>query len=207
MLFDALIQHLKNAIQSELPGQKAQYKMVVKERLRPSLEDIEKLPAKKAAVLVLIYPKDNQPHLVLMQRHPYPGVHGNQISFPGGKWEPDDCHWTHTALREAQEELAIIPEQVNILGHLTKLYIPPSNFVVQPVLAYSDFCPEFIAEQSEVAQILEFPLKSFLQPYSIQESMVESQGASRKVPAYVIDGRVIWGASAMILAELTSLIE
>jgi len=202
-MFETFINILKEKLSQELPGQDAQYQMVSPQRFRVSLSDMDSLNAKLAAVLILFYEKDKQPHLVFMQRNTYPGVHSNQISFPGGKYEPYDEDMTTTALRESHEELGINSNEVSVIGTLTKVYIPPSNFIVEPVVGISQRRPHFIPDRIEVSEVIEIPFQQFLSTNSKKTVQVQSQGNHHHVPAYVINGTTIWGATAMILSELS----
>ena len=206
-MFQKFIRTLKQNLKQPLPGQDAQYKMVSLERFRIDITEMDKLDARQAAVLILFYALNNEPHLVFMQRNTYPGVHSNQISFPGGKYELDDQNLVATALRESYEELRILSQEVDVLGNLTNIYIPPSNFVVQPVVGFTSCRPNFIAHELEVAEIIEIPFVKFVSEQSIQTVSVQSGEKQHTVPAYVIDGHVIWGATAMMLSELVCLMD
>lgn len=149
----------------ELPGLLTQLKMapatrlaeIAKSQLTIEHKDyLGKIP-RKSAVLILLYPKNNSTHLVMMVRATDDTVHSGQVSFPGGKVEKNDQTISHTALREAHEEIGVIPESVEIIGKLTKLYIPPSNFDVYPVIGYTNTTPVFITN-NEVQKILEIDL-------------------------------------------------
>ena len=119
---------------------------------------------KKAAVLIHFYPGENdQLSFVLIERNKYPGVHSGQISFPGGKYEDKDKDLFSTALREANEEVAIQKNTVEYIRTLSKVFIPPSNFIVTPFLSYSSFRPNLIPEGYEVSEIIEFPLNDLLE--------------------------------------------
>jgi len=206
-MFQNFINSLKQNLKQELPGQDAQYKMVSPERFRIDIAEMDKLNARQAAVLILFYALNNEPHLVFMQRNAYPGVHSNQISFPGGKYELHDQNLIATALRESYEELRILTQQVNVLGKLSKIYIPPSNFVVEPVVGFTSKRPDFVAHELEVAEVIEIPFAKFVSKQSIQTVSVQSGEKKHDVPAYVIDGKVIWGATAMMLSELVCLMD
>ena len=117
---------------------------------------------KKAAVMMLFYPKDTQTHLVLIQRNTYPGVHSSQIAFPGGKVELEDETLSHTALRETHEEIGIVPNQIQVVRAFSEVYIPPSNFMVYPFLGLSQNELTFNPDPEEVAGIIELPLVHFL---------------------------------------------
>lgn len=206
-MFNHFIQALQTQLNKPLPGQDAQYQMVNSHRLRVAPHEMKNLNARQAAVLILFYAIENQPYLVFMQRNQYPGVHSNQISFPGGKYEEQDKDLVTTALRESQEELNIIKEQVQVHGCLTPVYIPPSNFLVEPVIGSCTERPHFVPDTNEVADIIELPFSFFLCPESIQTVTVPSGNEQYTVPAYVKNTTIIWGATAMMMSELTCLMK
>ena len=161
-----------------------------------------------AAVLALIVPDpiNSNPRIVLIERSEGPVSHSGQISFPGGKREGDE-DLLATALREANEELGIQANQVSLLGGLTSLYIPPSNFLVHPFLGYMSEIPEFILSETEVKRVLLLPVLSFLDQENISNEIFKSSnGTSVEAPTYRIDDVTIWGATAMMIAEISSLI-
>ena len=199
-----------------LPGLSSQLKMAPKSRL-VELAKSQLLSgragewvgenAKKSAVLILFYPKNNRVHLVMIVRAADKSVHGGQVSFPGGMVEEIDDSLIHTALREANEEIGIIPESVKIIGLLTKLYIPPSNFDVYPIVSYTDSTPIFKSNY-EVQEVLEIDLETLLNPQTLTfKNILHRTGEEFKVPCYYIQGEVIWGASAMIMAELLEIMK
>lgn len=206
-MLQSLIDELKEGLSQELPGQQAQYKMVPPGRERTRLENITYSNPKRAAVLILIYPKQEAPHIVLMKRNSYPGVHSDQISFPGGKLEAFDKNLEQAAVRESNEELGILPSQVTILGELTQVYIPPSNFLVNPFVGFSEERPEFVPDNKEVTEVLEVPFSDILNPDNLSNVELNVRGSQIEVPAYTLNGHVVWGATAMMLSELTSLIQ
>ncbi|MCX6265850.1 MAG: CoA pyrophosphatase [Bacteroidetes bacterium] len=163
--------------------------------------------AKQSSVLILLYPLDGTIGFVLMLRPEYRGVHSGQISLPGGKYEDTDESLIYTALRESQEEVGIDPAQVQIIGQLTEMYIPPSNFLVTPVIGYQSSQPHFKADPKEVAKIIEIKLDDLMDKGNMQmKKMKLSVGFSLEVPSYFIDGNIIWGATAMILSELREIV-
>lgn len=178
-------------------------------RIQQLLSHSPKTDVRESSVLILLYPGAANPEsamIVLMLRSEYGGVHSGQISLPGGKSEPGDKDRAATALREAQEEIGIEPSNVHLLGSLTDLYIPPSNFLVTPILGYQNTAPSFKADPSEVAEIIEIPLAELLNEANVcLRKMKLSVGISLKVPAFCIDGHIIWGATAMILSEFKAL--
>lgn len=162
--------------------------------------------AKKSAVLILFYPKNNQTHIALIKRSTDNSVHSAQISFPGGKSEVSDKSLIHTALREAEEEIGIVADSVKIIGSLTKLYIPPSNFDVFPFVGVTYSTPVF-KPNYEVQKILEVDLATLMNPATCTYKKIQHRtGNDFVVPCYYIQGEVVWGATAMIISELMEMI-
>jgi len=155
---DLFINKLERALKNPLPGVAAQHKMAHAVRKSYPQPDHN---ARKACVLLLIYPKDDQKHIVLIQRMSSDNKndkHSGQVSFPGGKLEKEDKSLLDCAMREAQEEVGINPDEIKAIGELTKLFIPVSNFLVFPFVAYIDKTPHFVPQPSEVKGILEVPI-------------------------------------------------
>jgi len=170
---------------------------------RAKYSNINPVTPKIAAVLVLLYPVKNETYFVLIERTKYQGKHSGQISFPGGKKEKTDTNILETALREAQEETNIKKDGLNIVGELSKIYIPPSNFEVTPILALAKNRPNFIPNKLEVIAILEVKLKDLMQPKIMKKIKIEiNEGESLLTPYFDLQSKVVWGATAMILNEL-----
>lgn len=206
--FEDFVNKLSARMQLPLPGYKAQYTMAREFRAHPKDTEIYHEKAKLGAVLILFYPYKNQIYTVLIQRQAYNGVHSAQIAFPGGKKDESDVSLIQTALREAHEEVGIVPEKVQLIGELTKLYIPPSNFLVSPVLGFSDEIPSFLPQQFEVAEIIEVPLQKFLQDELIKEKVIDlPQQLRLKVKYFDVSDKVIWGATAMMIAEMREILK
>lgn len=201
--FPPRIQQLQQRLSSPLPGRAAQERMTG--RVRP-MPDAVPADARPSAVLALTFPKDDILHLLFMRRTEDGRAHSGQISFPGGRQEPFDADLRATALREAGEEVGILSADVTILGALTPLYIPVSNFMVYPFVGYSAQPPAYNPSLAEVAEILELPADDLFLPATKITTRVRPAsvpGLELTVPAYSLpDGTFIWGATAMILSEL-----
>jgi 8-oxo-dGTP pyrophosphatase MutT (NUDIX family) len=204
MHFDQFLKYTPKILNVELPAANAHRKM-----LPPNREelikntDFTKITPKKAAVLMLFYPKNFQTNLALIIRTPNNGVHSSQIAFPGGKEEPEDFDLEQTAIRETHEEIGVHPSNVVVIRPFTQIYIPPSNFMVYPFFGYSQNELEFKLQEDEVAGIVELPLKYFLDDKIIvTKTLKTSYAGSIDVPGFQVTEHFIWGATAMMLSEL-----
>jgi 8-oxo-dGTP pyrophosphatase MutT (NUDIX family) len=198
---------LKKEIEKGLPGTEVQWALASSDRMVKDFPRIPKPDSTVAAVLILLYPDNGNLHTVFIQRPEYNGVHGGQISFPGGKREPEDDDLISTALREAAEETGIVREDVEIVGILTPLFIPVSNIVVTPVVGWTESTPKFTPDKNEVVFIIEASLGSFLDYSIIRTSPFEIRGEKINIKYFDYNGHVIWGATAMILHELLTIIK
>ena len=199
MDFNNFTVKLKKRLQTGLPGKEAQKNMAPFHRIESHYQPSPKT-AKKSAVLVLLYPENGKVNVVLMQRTFDGSHHSGQISFPGGKTEPSDTSAIHTALRETHEELGIKPETVAIIGKLSPLYIPVSNFSVVPVVGFSNKKPSYRSNHLEVEMVVEPSLTELRNHMGETEISIKEQSVT--VPAYFAQNKIIWGATAMMLAEL-----
>lgn len=207
MSFEKFISSISEALVQPLPGIQAQLRMASMNRILEIMGSVPPAKATPSSVLLFLYPVDDEPFIVFIQRPDYRGIHSGQISFPGGKWEPNDTDLTATALRESNEEVGIIPEKVRILGKLSDLYIPPSKFLVSPFVGYSLQRPDFKKDPSEVAEIIEVKLRDLFSEHSVKVTkLTTGLGIQIKAPAYVVNGQIIWGATAMILSEFEDII-
>jgi 8-oxo-dGTP pyrophosphatase MutT (NUDIX family) len=197
---------LKKKLSKSKPGLMAQLGMCPNPRPgHQAYFDVEDTSL-KAGVLLLLYPRDNGLHLVLTRRTDRVDFHKGQISLPGGRQEEGEG-LEQAALREAQEELEIDPASISILGMLTPLYIPPSNYCIYPVVAYSRNQPDFHPSQIEVAEVLEVPLGHLLGPQNTQRETWTIRDTEVEVPFYAFGKHKIWGATAMVLAEFLEIVK
>jgi 8-oxo-dGTP pyrophosphatase MutT (NUDIX family) len=204
-----LIEKLTDLLQKPLPGQDAQYRMAPGYRPKLAKDEVLAQNPKVGAVMILLYERYGEWHTVFTQRHSYDGVHSGQMSFPGGKRDEGDPDLNYTALRETQEEVGVEPTTIKVIGSLSDLYIPPSNFLVYPVVGYAENRPDFKPQEAEVKEIVELPLSFFLNSENIKRDtrIKLYNGNYVTVPAYVFNDYVIWGATAIILSEFTYLLE
>ena len=173
-------------------------------RPRPTW-DAAGAPSLRAAVLVLLFPDEaGEARVVLTERVDRGGHHSGEVSFPGGRAEPEDADLVATALREAAEEvgLDVAAAGVRVLGTLAVEWIPVSNYTVTPVLAIAPRRPELRPQPSEVAAILEAPVRAFLPGAELLEVQREIRGWQVRYAAYPIEGLAVWGMTARVLGGL-----
>lgn len=210
MKFETVIQAIESELKKPLPGKDIQLRMSSIRRLREMTDQSRIANGIRSSVLILLYPclQENEISIVLIQRPSYEGVHGGQISLPGGRSEERDSDLKETALREAKEEIGIDPGTIFTIGVLTELYIPPSNYLVLPFLGYTLKRPVFKPDPQEVDGIIEIRLKDLLNDTNIKcKDIYVRPGISVYGPCFEIDGHTIWGATAMILNEFKELLK
>jgi 8-oxo-dGTP pyrophosphatase MutT (NUDIX family) len=158
-----------------------------------------------SAVLVLLFPFQQQIQLCLIRRPSTMKNHAGQIAFPGGKRELEDIDLVQTALREAQEEIGIVRGEVEILGQLSTVYVQISEFLITPVVGWLNKAPEIAVDSSEVDEVFFISLDDIANQGNRCERVMDTRTGRINVPGYEIDGLFIWGATAMMLAELVDL--
>ena len=208
--FDSFTEGLKEFYTSKnfpLPGEAAQFKMAPISRLKKANYQEQIKKARKSAVFALFYRSGSNIDLLLIQRPSYEGVHSGQIGFPGGKKEVFDHSLLQTAYRETHEELGIHESQIELIGPLTDLYIPPSNFYVQPYLGFiKEKSISFLTNPYEVEELLHVPFKIFFKESTLDKrTFTRSDGQKAEYPCYNINDKIIWGATSMIISEIVSL--
>ena len=202
------IEWLRKRLLQPLPGRAAQERMPGRVLPMPAT-----LPAnaRLSAVLCLLFPLNNELYMVLMKRREDKTAHSGQVSFPGGSYEKTDADIKATALRETHEEIGIPTSDVDVLGALTPLYIPVSNFNVYPFVGFTTQRPEYNLSHNEVSYTIEVPLSGLLNPDRKTVTDVISPvmpNMIRNVNAYKLeDGTIIWGATAMIISELEMVLD
>lgn len=191
---------LEDLFRKPPPGLDAQMKMIPVPRIGHRLVDGMKNTCIKAGVLILLYFQEGHLHIVLTRRTDRVSHHQSQISFPGGRKNPEES-LEQAALREAREELSVSPEDVRILGSLTPLYVPPSNFCIYPIVGFSAARPDFKPDPEEVAEIIEIPLAHLLNSGNVKREDWMIRGMRVRVPFYQYGDDKVWGATAMVLSE------
>jgi len=200
---ETLSKRIRKRLKESLPGFEYQERMSPKPRKYLD----EKFPLKKAAVLILLFPLDEIIHIAFIKRSVYDGPHSGQISFPGGMFEEGDQDLSNTALRETMEEIGINPKEIHLLGNLSTLQIPVSQFEVSPYVAYTKYTPRFVLDPKEVQEIILIPLHK-LADKSIISNEIRILGNIRyTIPFYKINENKIWGATSMILSEFLKIME
>ncbi|HOY30949.1 MAG TPA: CoA pyrophosphatase [Bacteroidales bacterium] len=195
---------LKVRLSKELPGKQAHFRMIPSVRL----SEFDPIPenARKSSVLLLLFEKNGHLFTILIQRPEYNGVHSAQISFPGGSFEERDISLENTALRETEEEIGIDRKRVSIIGSLTDLYIPPSNYRIKPFVAFGSSIEKFTPDQREVQEIHTVDINEFAGNKNIKSKKIRIRnGMEYDTFYYDINGLTIWGATAMILSEFAEL--
>ncbi len=198
------IEQFKQKLALPLPGLEAQMKMAPPIR-SSSMQAPEN--ARLGGVMILLFEADKIWHTILIRRSEDGKTHSGQISFPGGKKDPNDFSIIETASRECEEEIGVHRNQIEILGCLTPLYIPPSNFFVYAFLSYTENWPDFNHQQTEVQEILEVPLSVIRDLPKPPLTMELPRTNGYKVPYFDFQNHKIWGATSMILSELNELLK
>jgi len=202
--FNKAVQRIKKNIYYKLPAAKAHAELMPTGR---HLFDLKQKVLKQTAVCILLFPKDNLTFSVLIERTTYNGVHSGQIGLPGGKKEKNDKNLTETGLRETEEEIGVNKKDIKVIGSISELYIPPSQFLVFPIIAYMEYSPEFVIDKNEVKSLITYDIDVFLNGFELKTKEFSGHNYTIEAPYFDINGYSVWGATAMILNEFRMLLK
>jgi 8-oxo-dGTP pyrophosphatase MutT (NUDIX family) len=204
--FQTTAELIKTQLNKPLPGLEVQLNMSPSSRNQGMLNLKNEEKSKNSSVLILIYPKNEIPHIVFIKRANSGGPHSGQIGLPGGKYELSDRDLIDTALRETEEEVGVKQADVTVLGKITSLFIPVSNITVLPVVGSINYHPVFEKQESEVDEIIEVPLHEFIQESNKFIKTFTIREFEIVAPCYYAKEHVIWGATAMIMSEFVEIV-
>lgn len=200
-------ENIKSLLEAGLPGEKAHYPLSPSGRKEASEILKNGHSYRESAVGMILYESGHSTQAVLMQRNAYDGYHSREVCFPGGKKENFEKDLTETVFREIKEEIGVKPKALNLIGELTPVYIPISRFKVQPYILYHEDLPQFSPNKREVADLFSFPVEMLLKKDILKTTDIQIRLETLKnVPYFEINGKVVWGATALILNEFKELI-
>ena len=196
---DTLIEKLKNTCNSDLPGEKAQNIMLAKPRIDIVFPNSAE-HAIPSAVLILLYPSNDDINFILTERTNEVQHHKGQISLPGGSWEKgEQLH--ETALRETEEEIGITTNEIDIVCELTPLFVKVTGYMIHPFIGYLNYVPKITAHPGEVKNVFTSSISELLNPINSLTDLWTIRETPVDVPFFKLDKYKVWGATAMILSE------
>lgn len=196
-------ENIRKALKQNLPGADSHQKLLPPYRDLDAPEE-EKLIAKKSSVLLLLFEEHNELKACLIKRPSHMKFHAGQIALPGGQIENGETA-LQTALRETEEEVGITAEEIDILGSLSELYVSVSGFLIHPFVGWLKTIPKFTINKSEVEKTVLFPVSKYKNTFDQME--LNTVTGKLKVPCIKFENEILWGATAMILAEFYDVLE
>ncbi len=208
MNFDELTRFLEKRVQLPMPGHDAHQKMKPTLANGAPLKLKHSTPPRKGGVLILLYEDEGTVRFPLIQRPNYEGIHSGQMALPGGRYEEEDKDQYATALRESNEEIGVDQAKVKIIGSLSEFFVAASNYMVLPVIGKIDFTPQFIPEPREVHDVVTPPISQLVDPIRLKEKEITVRsGFKMQCPYFDLEGRTVWGATAMMLSEMVEILK
>lgn len=201
---------LGSALLADLPGEHAQLRMTPLSRSNFERAKEEAHQYRQSGVAVILFENGNhEREIALIQRPEYEGKHGGQVSFPGGKKEDSDLDLLETAMRECYEEIGVNLQKSHYLGALTSVFIPVSQFYVEPHVFFLPEKPDFIPDAYEVSEVFSIKVLDLLDDANVQLTniRISEQFSMKDVPYFALENKVIWGATAVILSELKAILQ
>ena len=205
--FDKKIKQIRKALKEPLPGIQAQLKMFPTDRASKPDNSILAKDMKEAAVLIHLFPVEEKVCFILTVRNRDMKEHAGQVSFPGGRKEEKDADLKETAVREAEEEVGLQRDFIEVLGALSKVFIPPTLYEVSPFVSFSKKKPLFKMENREVSEILCVSIKDLLENENTKEKLVKKDNQSVIIPYFELSDNEVWGATAIILSEFKEILQ
>lgn len=209
-VFKGFINNLYHSLGNSLPGEEAHLKMAPYKRQSAKSIIKSDIDPRIASVLLLLHAQEQAINFTLIKRPNYEGTHGGQISFPGGKLELNETV-KEAAIRETEEEIGIPKQDITILGELTQVYIPPSNFLITPFVGFIDTPPTYYPDKREVEQVLDIPLSALLNDENVKTKKIPMSKYGKEklyinAPYFELSNQTVWGATALVLSEFKELI-
>lgn len=208
-----MLQKIKANLKKQLPGSKAWSKMAVKSKniKKEKTEQYNKLLSeekleslKKASVLIALFDKKGELYFPLIKRPEHEKNHPGQIALPGGSKEKNET-FEETALREAQEEIGLNSDNVEIIGKLTPIPVPISDYLIYPYIGYIREEPKWEICKKEVDELFILKLSELLKADNGYSEEWILRDKKWRVPIFKVMNQTIWGATASVLSELIEL--
>ncbi|MEQ9403421.1 MAG: CoA pyrophosphatase [Cyclobacteriaceae bacterium] len=208
MKLDALTEFLYSRLGEKLPGKSAHDLMKPKHKSGAPIRIKHTVAPKEGGVLILLYEENGEVKFPLIRRPEYDGIHSGQVAFPGGRREDSDQDLIHTALREAEEEIGVSQNEVNIIGNLSRFFVAASNYDILPVIGFTEKTPEFRPDPREVSDILIPSAMDLIDNRNLRTTDITVRnGFKLYSPYFDLQDHIVWGATAMMLSELKAVLQ